>query len=140
MHSTTSPFTSTFLDDQRRRLLVARDRLRTQLAIASGLDTTGSDTTGSDASREQDPASIADAGADLARARAGLPFALPPATLAQGLSVGAAQALGAVDAALERLAAGNYGWDDAAGAWIPADRLRALPSARAVLSPLGEAL
>jgi RNA polymerase-binding transcription factor DksA len=45
------------------------------------------------------------------------------------LASSAAAALKAVDAALDRLAAGRYGWDGAAGAWIPADRLRALPGA-----------
>lgn len=73
--------------------------------------------------------------ADRSRARAGLPFALPADALGADLAASAAQALARVDAALVRMAAGSYGWDQAAAAWIPADRLRALPSAAATLPP-----
>lgn len=117
------PYPPAFLDQQRGRLRAAGDRLRAQLADAGGLAAGGA------WFAEHDDA------ADQARARAGLPFALPAAALGQGLAASAAQSLAQVDAALDRLAAGSYGWDEGAAAWIPADRLRALPSAAATLPP-----
>ncbi|MBK8541729.1 MAG: hypothetical protein IPL60_17255 [Ardenticatenia bacterium] len=125
MPSSPCPYPPAFVDDQRRRLLVARDRLRVQLEVA-----VGSSAGLPDASRPAPSWSIpVDHDTDRERARAGLSFALPPAALSAGLAASAAAALTAVDAALDRLAAGCYGWDGAAGAWIPADRLRALPGA-----------
>lgn len=119
------PYTPDFLDDQRRRLLAAGDRLRVQLAGAPTL-ALGHQASWSAAG---DPAAVG------AWARAGLPFALPAAALGADLAASATQALARVEAALDRLAAGAYGWDEDAAAWIPADRLRSLPSAAATLPP-----
>ena len=125
MSSSHCPYPPAFVDDQRRRLLAARGRLRVQLADAAGPLADGHDATGPAPSWSIP----ADHDADRELARAGLSFTLPPAALSAGLAASAAAALTAVDAALDRLAAGCYGWDGAAGSWIPADRLRALPGA-----------
>lgn len=123
------PYPSDFLPAQRARLLAARRRLEAQLPLAA-----------------RRPAGAAAAGlvsqgrgtldaADRALALAGRPFALAPAELRTELARSAASALAAVEGALARLDAGSYGWDAAAGRWIPLARLRALPSAAACLPP-----
>ena len=128
------PYPDAFLDSQRQRLLAARGRLRAQsAAVAASL---ASRPAADERRAYAAPAprfSAVEAATDRALAAAGRPFSLSPNELGTGLGASAAEVLGAVDAALARLAADRYGWDGAAGAWIAADRLRALPSASAHL-------
>lgn len=135
------PYPDAFLDSQQRRLLAARDRLRAQLADGAASIAVASITSPPAADDRRAHAagaprsSAVEAAADRALAGAGRPFSLSPAALGTGLAASAAEALAAVDGALARLASGRYGWDAAAGVWIAAERLQALPSAPVHLSP-----
>lgn len=124
------PYPPDFLAAQRARLLAARLRLRAQLPVGQPAGPKPSAPMVRDLAREGNAPLSA---ADRAGALAGRPFALAPAALRGELAQSAASALSAVEGALARLATGHYGWDAAAGRWIPTARLRALPSAAACL-------
>lgn len=134
------PYPPEFLAAQRSRLAAARRRLLAQSPTGAGSAVPapsrreGPAGPGSPAAPAVGPAGGRLAAADRATAAAGRPFALGPAELAMDLARSAPAALAAVEAAIRRLDEGRYGWDAAAGRWIPADRLQALPSADRCLS------
>ena len=118
------PYSPEFLEAQHGRLLAARERLERVLGA-----------------RAQDDPHEGEAHADEAGARgdwsrdvSGESFHLGAHELQRSMSDVSRRQIHAVDAAIERLKAGRYGWDPEAGAWLRQARLAALPTARQGIS------
>lgn len=104
------PYSQDFLEQRRRDLERARSWLQADLrSLGASQEHLGSDATPPAAKRA---------------------YALSAAELSVSPSASACALLREVDDALARLQAGLYGWDPAAGTWIRAHRLAAVPTAR----------
>ena len=113
------PYPPEFLVEQRARLLAPRERLETALASA----------TGKAGSSEPVRPSFSPTAEPARRAEPSGAFHLSADELKRGISEASRRQLDAVNAAIERLDRGLYGWDAEAETWLPTARLAALPTA-----------
>jgi DnaK suppressor protein len=111
---TASPYTPEFLAAQRQRLLDERAKVVAEMVADTGdlLDWSSAESVELDGHPGDEATALTEQEMSL--------------TLLQN----SRYVLSEVDDALDRLGTGTYGWDEAAGVWIRAERLAVLPWAR----------